>query len=114
MKNTGTLFELIQRLEEFDDSERSYPLVIYAQQGANAERKSPALVCPRNEEGGRICPLDSSLSVVVSVQQTSEAIDIWSSWRRGLTPSPEERFRTVMFFALHGAFLPLESDREGM
>jgi len=44
-----TLFELVQRLDEFDDSDPSRPLIIYAQHGADAERKSPTLVCPRNE-----------------------------------------------------------------
>jgi hypothetical protein len=110
--NTGTLFELIQRLDEFEDSDRSHPLVIYAQGGADAGRKSPALVCPRGE--GDSCSLDPSLSQVVSVEQAREAIRVWSAWRGGVTPSPEERFRAVMFFSQNGAFLPLESDREGM
>jgi hypothetical protein len=114
MNNTGTLFELIQRLDEFEDSDRSYPLVIYAQRGADAARNSPALVCPRSEEGSLTCPLDPSLSEVLSVGQAREAIEVWSAWRDGLTPSPEDRFRTVMFYSRHGAFFPLESDREGM
>jgi hypothetical protein len=114
MRDTGTLFELIRRLDEFEDSDRSHPLVIYAQHGANAGRKSPALVCPRSQGGGLTCPLDPSLSEVLSVEQAREAIEVWSAWRGGLSPSPEDRFRTVMFFAQHGAFFPLESDREGM
>ena len=67
MKNTGTLFELIQRLDEFEDSDRA-PLVIYAQHGADAGRKSPALVCPRGEGSSLTCPLDPSLSEVLSVE----------------------------------------------
>lgn len=112
MKKTGTLFELIQRLDEFEDSERS-PLVIYAERGADAGRRSPALVCPRGE-AGVTCPLDPSLSEVLSVEQAREAIEVWSAWRRGLTPSPEDRFNTVMFYSRHNTFFPLESDREGM
>lgn len=114
MKNTGTLFELIQRLDEFDDNDRSSPLVIYAQRGRDAGRKSPALVCRRGEGGGLTCPLDPSLAEVLSVGQALEAIEVWSAWRGGLVPSPEDRFRTVMFYSQHGAFFPLESDREGM
>jgi len=114
MKNTGTLFELIQRLDEFADSDRSYPLVIYAQNGADAGRNSPALICPRSGGGGPECPLDPSLSEVLSVEQAREAIRVWSAWRGGLTPSPADRFTTVMFFSRHGAFFPLETDREGM
>jgi len=114
MNDTGTLFELIQRLDEFEDSDRSRPLVIYAQRGADAGRKSPALVCPRGEGDSRKCPLDPSLTEVLSVGQAREAIEVWSAWRDGLTPSPEDRFRAVMFFSQHGAFFPLDSDREGM
>jgi hypothetical protein len=51
---------------------------------------------------------------VLSVEQAREAIRVWSAWRSGLTPSPEERFRAVMFYSQQGAFLPLETDREGM
>jgi hypothetical protein len=114
MNNTGTLFELIQRLDEFEESDRSHPLVIYAQRGSQAERRSPAVICPRSEGGGLKCPLDPSLSEVLSVALTREAIQVWSAWRGGLTPSPEDRFKTVMFFSQHGAFFPLETDREGM
>jgi hypothetical protein len=114
MKNTGTLFEIIQRLDEFEDSDRSHPLVIYAHKGSDAGRNSPALVCPRGEEGNPQCPLDPSLSEVLSVGQAREAIEVWSAWRGGLIPSPYDRFRTVMFFSQHGAFFPLETDREGM
>jgi len=113
MKNTGTLFELIQRLDEFEDSDHS-PLVIYAQHGADAGRKSPALVCPRGEGGSPTCPLDPSLSEVLSVEQAREATEVWSAWRRGLIPSPEDRFNAVMFYSRHNTFFPLESDREGM
>jgi hypothetical protein len=112
--NTGTLFELIQRLDEFEDSDSAHPLVIYAQRGADAGRKSPALVCPRAEAGSLMCPFDPSLSEVLSVGQAREAIEVWSAWRGGVTPSPEERFRTVIFYSQNGCFLPLETDREGM
>jgi hypothetical protein len=111
---TGALFELLQRLDEFEDDDRTHPLVLYAQRGADAGRKSPALICPRAEAGSPTCPLDPSLSEVLSVGQAREAIEVWSAWRGGVTPSPEERFRTVMFFSRNGCFLPLETDREGM
>jgi hypothetical protein len=114
MKNAGSLFELIQRLDEFENSECFHPLVIYAQNGVDAERNSPALICPRSEGGSLACSFDTSLSEVLSVEQARDAIAVWSAWRSGLTPSPEDRFRTVIFFSRHGAYFPLESDREGM
>jgi hypothetical protein len=109
-----TLFELVQRLDEFDDSDPSRPLIIYAQRGADAGRKNPALVCPRGEGDSLTCPLDPTLSEVLSVRQAREAMEVWSAWRGGLSPSPEDRFKTVMFFSQYGTFVPLESDREGM
>ncbi|HLN93340.1 MAG TPA: hypothetical protein VK389_05720, partial [Thermoanaerobaculia bacterium] len=62
-----TLFDLVQQVDELDDRDRSRPLVIYAQNGAYAMRSSPALACPRCEDGPA-CPLDSSLSEVLSVE----------------------------------------------
>ena len=114
IQNTGTLFELIQRLDKFEDSDRSSPLIIYAQNGASARQNSPARVCPRGEGDGHSCPLDPSLSEVLSVEQAREAIRVWSAWRGDLTPSPGDRFNSVMFFSIHGTFYPLETDREGM
>jgi hypothetical protein len=114
VKTTGTLFELIQRLDEFGDDGRSHPLVVYAQGGSTARQNSPALICPRGEGRDLKCPIDASLTEVVSVEQARDAIVVWSAWRRGLTPTPEERFRAVMFFSQTGAHLPLETDREGM
>jgi hypothetical protein len=110
--NRTTLFDLVQQVDELDDRDRSRPLVIYAQNGAHAMRSSPALVCPRG--GDERCPLDSSLSEVLSVEEAREAIRVWSEWRGGVTPTSEERFRTVMFYSQNGAFVPLETDRDGM
>ena len=114
MKNRGTLFEILQGLDGFEESDPSSPLVIYAQGGAEAARTSPAVVCRRSEESGPACPLDPSLTEVLGVEQAREAMEVWSSWRGGVVPSPEERFRAVLFYAQQGAFLPLETDREGM
>ncbi len=108
------LFELIQRLNEFDDNDSDHPLVIYAHGGADARQKSPALICPRGVGTSVTCPLDASLSEVLSVAQARDAITVWSAWRPDLTPSPWDRFEAVMFLARHGAYRPLESDREGM
>jgi hypothetical protein len=114
VKRTGTLLELIQGLDELQGNDRSDPLIIYAQRGADGEENSRALVCRRSEGGDSTCSVDPSLSEVLSVEQAREAIEVWSAWRGGVTPTSAERFKSVMFFAKHGAFLPLETDREGM
>lgn len=114
MKRAGTLLELIQGLDDLQGSDRSDPLVIYAQGGADGGENSRALICLRSEGGSSTCSVDPSLSEVLSVEQAREAIEVWSSWRGGVTPTSAERFKSVMFFAKHAAFLPLETDREGM
>lgn len=114
MNNRAALFELVQGLEECEESDPSHPLVIYAKDGVDAGRRSPAVICPRDDGGSLECPLDPSLTEVLSVAQAREAMEVWSAWRGGLTPSPEDRFNAVMFYSRHGAFFPLESDREGM
>ena len=114
MKRAGTLLELIQGFDELQGDDRSDPLVVYAQRGADGGEDSRALVCPRSEGGGLTCSVDPSLSEVLSVEQAREALEVWSAWRGGVTPTPAERFRCVMFFAKYAAFLPLETDREGM
>ena len=114
MRRAGTLFELIRGLDELQGSAGTDPLIIYAQRGVDGGEDSRALVCPRSEGGGLTCSVDPSLSEVLSVDQAREAIDVWSAWRGEVTPTPAERFKSVMFFAKYGAFLPLETDREGM
>jgi hypothetical protein len=114
VKRTGTVSELIQSLDELQGDDRSDLLILYAQRGIDADENSRALVCPRSEGGSMTCAVDPSLSEVLSVEQAREAIAVWSAWRRGVTPTPAERFRSVMFFAKYAAFLPLETDREGM
>ena len=113
MKRAGTLFELIRGLDDLQGNDPFDPLVIYAQRGADGGEGSRALVCPRSE-GGLACSVDPSLSEVLSVDQAREVIEVWSAWRGGVTPTPAERFKSVMFFAKYAAFLPLETDREGM
>ncbi len=92
----------------------SSPLAIYAQNGANARRQSPARVRRRGGGSGLTWALDPSLTEVLSGGQAREAVDVWSAWRGGLVPSPEDRFMTVMFYAQDGASFPLESAQEGM
>lgn len=114
VKEVGTLFELIQTLDEVQGGDRSDPLILYAERGADADENSRALVCPRSEGGAPRCSVDFSLSEVVSLDQAREAVEVWSAWRGGVTPTPAERFKSVMFYARYGAFMPLETDREGM
>ncbi len=104
---TGTLIEIIDRLNEVDDSDRYAPLIIFADGGAHASPTARTIVCPGDEEGTLSCPQDSALSEVLMVQLAKEAIEVWSAWRGGKKPTREDKFAAVMFYSSHDAYLPV-------
>ena len=57
----NTLIEVIDRLDQVDDSDRFNPRIIFAEGESSALPTARALVCPGDEEGTRQCPLDSTL-----------------------------------------------------
>ncbi len=114
MTDIGSLFEIIQRLDEFEDDDRSSPLVIHAQNGANARRQSPVRVCRRGEGRGLTCPLGPLPDRGVQRRAGARGHRGMVRVARELVPSPKNRFRTVIFCAQNGASFPLESDQEGM
>ncbi len=110
----GTLFDLIQHLDEIEAGGGALPLVLYAEKGVHAGQDSRAVICERGQSLRPFCPLDASLSEVLSFREARETLEVWSSWRGGQTPSPFERFAAVMHFARYGVHLPAEPEREGM
>jgi hypothetical protein len=105
----GSLLEVLDRLDQVEDSDRYAPLCIFAEGGADGTPQSHALVCPGDEEGSFVCPSDPSLSYVLEVQQAREAIDVWSHWRGGHKPSAADKFAAVMYYSRRDAFLPVEA-----
>ena len=91
-----------------DDSDRFDSPCIFAVGGIDAAPEAPALVCPGDEDGSFECPQDPSLSYVLMVQQAKECISVWSQWRGGRRPTPEDKFAAVMYYSRHDAWLPLE------
>ena len=114
MESRGTLFDLIQRLDESGGGGPESRLVLYAEGGVDAARDGRAAVCERGAETGLACPLDPSLSELLSVVKARETLEVWSSWRGGRRPSPWERFNAVMFYARYDVHQPAEPDRDGM
>jgi hypothetical protein len=107
-----SLIELIDRLDEVDDSDRFASPCIYASGGPEARPDAPSLVCPSDEEGSFICPLDPALNYVLMVAQAKECIQVWSEWRGGRLPTQQDKFAAVMYYSQHDAWLPMEeSDR---
>src|SRR5262245_1931130 len=104
---TGTLIDLIDRLNEVDVSDRFNPPTIYAEGGPHAVPTARAMICPVGDEGGVECPQDPSLSEVLMVGLANEAIQVWSNWRRR-TPTRQDKFAAVMYYSQHDAYLPMD------
>lgn len=103
-----TLIDLIDRLDEVDDSDRFESPCIFAEGGPNAAPSSLALVCPIADSKTFVCPQDPRLSYVLEVQQAKECIDVWSEWRDGRVATRQDKFRAVMYYSRNDAWLPLE------
>ena len=110
---TGRLIDIIDRLNDIDDSDRFDPPVIYAEGGPRAAADARALVCPGDEQGTLTCPVDPTLSEVLLVFLAKEAIEVWAAWRNGQHPTPEQKFAAVMHYSQHDCYLPLTADAGG-
>jgi hypothetical protein len=109
----GTLIEVIDQLDDVDDSDPYSPQVIYAEAGADALPTARTIVCSGDDEGTLVCPKDGVLTEVLMVQLAKEAIEVWSTWRGGKIPTRQDKFEAVMFYSQHDAYLPVASNRGG-
>lgn len=105
----ATLIEVIDRLDEVDDSDRFDSQQLFAEGGPDATSMVRAVVCRGGEVDSKECPEDDSLSYVLTVWQAKEAIEVWSEWRGGRQPTPEEKLAAVMHYSRFDAWLPVES-----
>ncbi len=104
----GTLIDVIDLLDEVDDSDQFEPPCIFAEGGPDATSEARAIVCPRDENDSFACPLDPTLTEILMVSQAKECIEVWSQWRNGQRPTAQDKFAAVMFYARNDAWLPLE------
>ena len=102
----ASLIEVIDRLDEVDASDRFDPPCIYAEGGPDAAPGARALVCPGDEKGSFVCPQDPALSYVLEVDLAKECVAVWSQWRGGRRPTPQDKFAAVMHYSRQDAFLP--------
>lgn len=94
--------EVLDTLEEISNGAH----VIYTCAGSEASSDSRTLVCQGDGQRDGICPEDSSLERLLTVEMAREAIENWSSWRGGRDPSPEEKVDAVLYFARNDRYLP--------
>jgi len=108
MKATTSLIDVIDQLDDVDDSEGYSSPCIFAEGGSDALPTAKALICPSDHGGGLACPKDSALSYVLMVELAKEAIEVCSQWRKGQRPTPDEKFAAVMYYSQHDAWMPVE------
>jgi hypothetical protein len=104
----GLLINIIERLDTVNDTDRFDPPCIFAEGGSKAVPNARAVICPCDENGSLVCPQDTALSYVLGVEQAKECIQVWSEWRDGKRPSPQDKFAAVMYYSRNDSWLPLE------
>ena len=102
----GTLLELIDRLDDADDSDQYNPACLFAEGGPDALPEARAMICSGDDS--LVCPQDNAMSYVLMLQLAKEAIVVWSDWRGNATPTSQDKFAAVMFYSRHDAYLPLD------
>lgn len=106
----GTLIEVIDRLDEFDDTDPYAPLEVYAEGGPDAEPTARSIICPGDSAGSKVCTQDSGLRYVLTLGLAKDAIEAWSAWRSGRIPGPQDKLAAVMYYSRHDADLPVDED----
>jgi hypothetical protein len=102
-----TLLEVISALEEIPAGDGYSPgPTIYAKRPWTLT--SDALVLRGDEmPAGPIT--ESGHHYLLEVNLAIEAVEVWSSWRNGATPSPEEATDAVIYYGDNDAYQPLPS-----
>lgn len=49
----------------------------------------------------------AGLTYLLEVSLARDVLDVWTSWRNGAQPSPEEAARAVIYYAQHDAYEPV-------
>ena len=64
---------------------------------------SEARVCVEPEEGGDL----AGLAYLLEVSLARDVLNVWTSWRNGGQPTPEEAARAIIYYAQHDAYEPV-------
>ena len=105
----GTLLEVLDRLDDYNDADRYSAAVIYAEAGVDSAPDSQCIVCPCNDDDSFACPLNPDLYEVLMLQLAKNAIEVWSLWRENQQPTSLDKFEAVMFYAQNDTYLPVNS-----
>jgi len=95
------LRQLIADLDRLPDDH-----TIYA---ADASPTAVAVAAPEPEGGGPP-PEAAGLAYFLEVALAKESIRVWSAWRKGASPTLDDKVAAVVHYAKTDSFLPVEEE----
>jgi hypothetical protein len=97
-----TLVELLANLRELDDDLAIYSAISpYAGAGT-------AAVAAREPDDGTVPAEATGMGYLLEVSVAKEVVDVWTHWRPGAIPTPNQMVEAVVHYAVHDAYLPVE------
>jgi len=99
MAETTSLAVILDQIEGI-----STDLTIYVADQSRLSPMTEAVAVP--EPPGGLAP--SGMRYLLEVSLARETIKVWSEWRGGRVPSPEEKAEAVIYYAEHDAYIPAE------
>jgi hypothetical protein len=95
------LVEVISRLDDIPVAEAAEAPTIFARKPWTPD--SPCLVLSEDAVNGhaRSAP---DYAYLLEIDLVRDVLAVWSDWRSGVAPSPEEATRAVIHYAEHDAY----------
>jgi hypothetical protein len=100
MRDDMTLGTLIERLDDLDGEH-----TIYAVRGPDRDASSPAVAALEPDDGSLPAGAEG-MAYVLEVADAREVLDVWSQWRDGREPTPDERVCAILYYARNDAHVP--------
>ena len=100
------MVDVVARLHEIPKADRfEVGPTIYAKHPFDPE--SEALVLSEDPVD-HASPSAPDLTYLVGVETAKEVLAVWSKWRGGASPNPEQAVTAIVHYALHDAYQPPE------
>lgn len=102
----ASLLDIVRNLDGFEIADRFEigPTIFAVAPWTPA---SAAVVLAEDVVGG-VAPSRPECAYVLEVEIAKEVLEVWSSWRGGATPTPEEAALAVLHYATHDAYQPTD------
>lgn len=93
-----TLRDVVAHLDELDEGE-----TIYAARPWRSGSKAVVVLEPSAAARRAV---QDGMPYMLEVWIAKEAVEVWSAWRNGRTPTLEDRVRAVVYYAINDTYLP--------